>query len=939
MADGFEFGFGDPKYSDRTIELQAVVTEEHANRLISQNNPSADTALDAEMAMDVGLDEDEDEMPLASSPAMASFPIKITMTAKDGQCTGPGGVTVSAGHVVVSQRIPVNSLVLARASKYFRKMFSGNFSESSERCIFIPLPARQWATFTDILRLIYSQSASAVRSSGRGGLDTDRIIELLMMCDQFDVAGVERFLYEQLTRRNLTFRQLARVVRFPGAMRMQFYESCLSNVKRFLFFAMRDRRRLPTAFFRDMTVLADRLVETLSLPELGQHLYDLTMAGNCPLLLRLWEACYEKWGLAEPVKYERLVMEILLRTSSLLKLCEAMSLGEMPDDEDEEPEILPEQMLPRINRALAAIASIRYAARVPKVARLLVGKQSHDKLLMCILRHAMNRWSDWLPMTAARERPASSAASVPIPVDDDDESGQARREAATSTPAANAESLAPPRAQEEAGDSGGSEESELLQPGSLHEERYLLRRFTIDTLHEISQAASSKGWKRFVKLGILTCIEQLLMEDWERAEPGISARRRKEISDEHEEPDQLDDVMESGLHQRTYDLEAWTESPPENTESSMAGVLDDETDDGTRPPARKRRRRDNGESGLSASASMSSARQVAATAAAAFPVAAAATCGNSSGGDESDARRDEGATQQSGAGGLDLAMTDDDDSDPQHGGLGAAVDGLVDVSDPLMTRFGLRRSEAPRSHWVFEQNAVCLQMLEIVLTGANMCDYVDEFLKQKRFFVDIVAWWLRRLTQPAPSDRQSYHQHHQQQRLQQHAMQQHAMQSQSHSQSLPSRTTSSLLSPLSGPPSPSSVSSGSTLPPNLVFKYPDSPVAVRFAQCLLGIAFRISMKVEEWSPDIYEVRGAFLGSEQQVPAPLRAVAEIFYRPVLGLKVIRCSGPNCRRTEKVIGQVERFKTCSNCFVERYCSRECQVAHWNAGHRDECGKLTE
>ncbi|TFY60692.1 hypothetical protein EVG20_g7327 [Dentipellis fragilis] len=35
-----------------------------------------------------------------------------------------------------------------------------------------------------------------------------------------------------------------------------------------------------------------------------------------------------------------------------------------------------------------------------------------------------------------------------------------------------------------------------------------------------------------------------------------------------------------------------------------------------------------------------------------------------------------------------------------------------------------------------------------------------------------------------------------------------------------------------------------------------------------------------------------------------------------------------------GQKETFRNCSRCHVTRYCSKECQVAGWNSGHREEC-----
>ena len=31
-------------------------------------------------------------------------------------------------------------------------------------------------------------------------------------------------------------------------------------------------------------------------------------------------------------------------------------------------------------------------------------------------------------------------------------------------------------------------------------------------------------------------------------------------------------------------------------------------------------------------------------------------------------------------------------------------------------------------------------------------------------------------------------------------------------------------------------------------------------------------------------------------------------------------------------------CSRCKAVKYCSRECQLVHWNANHRDECSLLS-
>ena len=46
---------------------------------------------------------------------------------------------------------------------------------------------------------------------------------------------------------------------------------------------------------------------------------------------------------------------------------------------------------------------------------------------------------------------------------------------------------------------------------------------------------------------------------------------------------------------------------------------------------------------------------------------------------------------------------------------------------------------------------------------------------------------------------------------------------------------------------------------------------------------------------------------------------------------RCAGPGCDTEEKFRGL---FKACGRCGKVHYCSRACQVAHWRAGHKQEC-----
>ena len=45
----------------------------------------------------------------------------------------------------------------------------------------------------------------------------------------------------------------------------------------------------------------------------------------------------------------------------------------------------------------------------------------------------------------------------------------------------------------------------------------------------------------------------------------------------------------------------------------------------------------------------------------------------------------------------------------------------------------------------------------------------------------------------------------------------------------------------------------------------------------------------------------------------------------------CSAPGCSEQEGYLGL---FKKCGRCGRARYCSRACQAAHWQAGHKREC-----
>jgi hypothetical protein len=48
----------------------------------------------------------------------------------------------------------------------------------------------------------------------------------------------------------------------------------------------------------------------------------------------------------------------------------------------------------------------------------------------------------------------------------------------------------------------------------------------------------------------------------------------------------------------------------------------------------------------------------------------------------------------------------------------------------------------------------------------------------------------------------------------------------------------------------------------------------------------------------------------------------------------CYNPSCDRTDTTDA---RFQTCSKCKSVKYCSRDCQVAHWKERHKSECKNL--
>ena len=47
---------------------------------------------------------------------------------------------------------------------------------------------------------------------------------------------------------------------------------------------------------------------------------------------------------------------------------------------------------------------------------------------------------------------------------------------------------------------------------------------------------------------------------------------------------------------------------------------------------------------------------------------------------------------------------------------------------------------------------------------------------------------------------------------------------------------------------------------------------------------------------------------------------------------------CANCKRVAQTGEKFKQCSKCKAQWYCSKECQVEAWKAGHKKDCKRAT-
>ncbi|GFR44989.1 hypothetical protein Agub_g6298 [Astrephomene gubernaculifera] len=71
------------------------------------------------------------------------------------------------------------------------------------------------------------------------------------------------------------------------------------------------------------------------------------------------------------------------------------------------------------------------------------------------------------------------------------------------------------------------------------------------------------------------------------------------------------------------------------------------------------------------------------------------------------------------------------------------------------------------------------------------------------------------------------------------------------------------------------------------------------------------------------------GAEQPPEQAVLAAAEVMLTDYLkGRVCFQCSVPSTR-----------MQRCSRCMQARYCSRECQTAHWRTGHKQQCGAAAQ
>lgn len=59
--------------------------------------------------------------------------------------------------------------------------------------------------------------------------------------------------------------------------------------------------------------------------------------------------------------------------------------------------------------------------------------------------------------------------------------------------------------------------------------------------------------------------------------------------------------------------------------------------------------------------------------------------------------------------------------------------------------------------------------------------------------------------------------------------------------------------------------------------------------------------------------------------------ENFYRGSGEIYAFECGNPECCKNER---PGHTLLWCSRCKVTPYCNKECQVLHWNNGHKEEC-----
>lgn len=108
---------------------------------------------------------------------------------------------------------------------------------------------------------------------------------------------------------------------------------------------------------------------------------------------------------------------------------------------------------------------------------------------------------------------------------------------------------------------------------------------------------------------------------------------------------------------------------------------------------------------------------------------------------------------------------------------------------------------------------------------------------------------------------------------------------------------------------------------------------IRFCSTECNEQFHAELVAEGYTDKIL----VFIPLTPQHLVELEAPLQTHWRQRVLTLPIKYTGTACDHcTARHMDGTPKFKMCSACTAVRYCSRECQVADWKAGHREKCGK---